>query len=94
MGSEILIGVLMAILGHAVHLLKKTVEARRAGSTQGLMAFIRGRPYRTALGVCASAAAMGWLFESGEVTAMSAFLIGYAADSAMALMDKRAEGLA
>lgn len=84
--ETIILGVVMAILGHLTHLVKKVTEARQDGATDGLITYVCGRPYRTALGVLASAAAMGWLVESGQVTAMTAFGIGYMSDSALALI--------
>lgn len=92
METQILIGVVMALLGHATHLVKKVVEARQRGGQVGLMGYVRGRPYRTALGVCGTAAAMGWMLEAGQVTAMTAFGVGYMADSALALVRSGTEG--
>lgn len=85
----VVMGVMMAALGHLVHLLKKVVELRASGEQIGLIGFVRSRPYRTALGVAGSAAAMGYLFDSGDVTAMAAFGFGYMADSGLAMLDNR-----
>ncbi|MGP5563719.1 hypothetical protein [Vreelandella alkaliphila] len=87
--SMIAMGVMMAMLGHLVHLLKKVVELRASGEQIGLVGFVQSRPYRTALGVAGSAAAMGYLFDSGDVTAMAAFGFGYMADSGLAMLDSR-----
>lgn len=89
MMEDIVIGVMMAALGHLVHLLKKVVELRASGKPIGLVGFVRSRPYRTALGIAGSAAAMGYLFDSGDVTAMAAFGFGYMADSGLAMLDNR-----
>lgn len=89
MTEEIVIGVAMAVLGHLVHLLKKVVELRASGEEVGLIGFVRSRPYRTALGVAGSAAAMGYLFDSGNVTAMTAFGFGYMADSGLSMLNLR-----
>ena len=85
----VVMGVMMAVLGHLVHLLKKVVELRASGEQIGLIGFVRSRPYRTALGVAGSAAAMGYLFDSGNVTAMAAFGFGYMADSGLAIAGSR-----
>lgn len=87
--SMIAVGVMMAALGHLVHLLKKVVELRASGEEVGLLGFVRSRPYRTALGMAGSAAAMGYLFDSGDVTAMTAFGFGYMADSGLAMLESR-----
>lgn len=88
------VGIAMAILGHLIHLLKKVVEIRASGKRVGLVEFVKGRPYRTALGMAGSAAAMGYLFDSGEVTAMTALGIGYMADSGLAMLSNRKAGAA
>jgi len=88
MMPEILMGVFMAALGHLAHLIKKVVEERQAGANIGLTEYIRSRPYRTALGVCGSAIAMGFMVESGHITAMGAVAIGYMSDSGLALLGK------
>lgn len=82
----IITGVIMAMLGHLLHLLKKVVELRATGENIGIVGYVKGRPYRTALGVAGSAAAMGFLFEAGNVTAMGALAVGYMADSGLALL--------
>ena len=87
----VVMGVMMAVLGHLVHLLKKVVELRASGEQIGLIGFVLSRPYRTALGVAGSAAAMGYLFASGDVTAMAAFGFGYMADSGLAMLDNRGD---
>lgn len=91
MADDIVVGVMMATLGHLVHLLKKVVELRASGEQLGLIGFVRSRPYRTALGVAGSAVAMGYLFDSGSVTAMTAFGFGYMADSGLAMLDSHGE---
>jgi hypothetical protein len=88
---EIVLAVVMVLLGHATHLIKKTVEARQEGYQGGVLHLVKERPYRTIMGVCASAAAMGWLIETDQVTAMTAFTIGYMADSALALVRSGSE---
>ncbi|MCO7216883.1 hypothetical protein [Halomonas sp. OfavH-34-E] len=87
--AAVAIGVAMAILGHLIHLLKKVVEARASGQRIGLIEFVKARPYRTALGMAGSAAAMGYLLDSGDVTAMTALGVGYMADSGLAMLGKR-----
>lgn len=87
--ATVALGVAMAVLGHLIHLLKKVVEVRASGQPVGLVGFVRERPYRTAMGVAGSAAAMGYMFDSGDVTAMTALGIGYMADSGLAMLDKR-----
>lgn len=82
----ILLGVAMAALGHLIHLLKKVVELRAGGERIGLVEYVKGRPYRTMLGVAGSAAAMGYLIESGDVTAMGALAVGYMADSGLGML--------
>ncbi len=84
----ILLGVFMAAMGHLIHLLKKVVELRAAGEQIGLIKYVQERPYRTLLGVAGSAAAMGFMIESGSVTAMGALAVGYMADSGLALLRK------
>ena len=78
--AAVAIGVAMAILGHLIHLLKKVVEARASGQRIGLIEFVKARPYRTAL---------GYLLDSGDVTAMTALGVGYMADSGLAMLGKR-----
>lgn len=82
----IITGVIMAMLGHLLHLLKKVVELRATGENIGIVEYVKERPYRTALGVAGSAAAMGFLLEAGNVTAMGALAVGYMADSGLALL--------
>lgn len=82
----ILLGVFMAALGHVIHLLKKVVELRASGQDIGLVEYVKQRPYRTVLGVAGSAAAMGYLIESGDVTAMGALAVGYMADSGLGML--------
>ncbi|HAR08375.1 hypothetical protein [uncultured Cobetia sp.] len=87
--EEIVIGIAMAVLGHLVHLLKRVVETRADGQGIGLVAYVKGRRYRTALGMAGSAVAMGFMIDSGQVTAMGAFAAGYMADSGLAMLGKR-----
>lgn len=87
----IAMGVMMAMLGHLIHLLKKVVELRASGEQIGLVGFVQSRPYRTALGIAGSAAAMGYLFDSGDVTAMTALGFGYMADSGLSMLNQRGE---
>lgn len=87
--GTVALGISMAVLGHLIHLLKKVVEARASGQRIGLIEYIKERPYRTAMGMAGSAAAMGYLFDSGDVTAMTALGIGYMADSGLAMLGKR-----
>jgi len=82
----ILLGVFMAAMGHLIHLLKKVVELRSTGEDIGLVEYVQGRPYRTLLGMAGSAAAMGYLIESGDVTAMGALAVGYMADSGLGML--------
>ena len=84
--TTIAIGVLMAVLGHIIHLTKKVVELRASGSDIGLVDYIKDRPYRTALGVMGSSVAMGFMIESGAVSAMGALAVGYMADSGLAML--------
>lgn len=85
----VLLGIAMAIAGHGIHLLKKVVELRASGDHIGLVEYVKGRPYRTALGMAGSAAAMGYLIESGDVTAMGALAVGYMADSGLGMLRTR-----
>lgn len=84
--TEIAIGFGMAIAGHVIHLIKKVVEKRQNGSDVGLVEYVKSRPYRTALGMAGSAVAMGFLIESGTVTAMGALAVGYMADSGLGML--------
>lgn len=88
----ILLGIFMAAMGHLIHLLKKVVELRAAGEPVGLVEYVKGRPYRTMLGLAGSAAAMGYLIESGDVTAMGALAVGYMADSGLGMLRGRRDG--
>ncbi len=89
MMTEIAIGIAMAALGHLVHLLKRVVEARAGGQDVGVVDYVKGRRYRTALGMAGSAVAMGFMIDSGQVTAMGAFAAGYMADSGLAMLGNR-----
>lgn len=84
--ETLLIGIAMAILGHLTHLLKKVTELRVSGDKTTLIQYVKARPYITALGVCGSAAAMGWMIENNQVTAMTAFGVGFMADSALGIV--------
>jgi 2-keto-4-pentenoate hydratase len=85
----ITIGILMAIAGHLIHLIKKVVEIRATGERIGIIEYVMGRPYRTALGMAGSAAAMGYMIEAGNVTAMGALAVGYMADSGLGMLRGR-----
>lgn len=76
------------LLGHGIHLLKKTVEARQDGADIGIHDLVMSRPYRTILGLCGSAAAFAVLWELGQLTVVSALGVGYMADSGLALLQR------
>lgn len=83
------LGVVMAILGHLTHLVKKVVERQREGCVGGLVDYVQGRPYRTALGIALSTASMGYMIESGAMSAIGALTFGYMVDSGIVLLERR-----
>jgi hypothetical protein len=89
---ELIAIIFMAAFGHATHLIKKTAERRADGWDGGVLHLVEERPYRTVLGVCGSVAALAFLFETGQVSLVAAFAVGYMADSALGLLDSHTGG--
>ena len=91
--TDLFVLALLVLLGHAIHLLKKTVDLRTEVDVT-IIDLVKGRPYRTALGVCGSVAGAFVLWEMGQLTAVSALGIGYMADSGLSLLRQSTEGRA
>jgi len=68
-------------LGHMAHTLKAVVQLREADRSMTLGAYIRQRPYKTALALCGSLIGYVMLADTGQLTMVAALGVGYMADS-------------
>jgi len=69
------------LLGHMAHTLKTVVQLREMDRTMTLIAYVKDRPYKTALALCGSVIGYILLNDSGQLTLTAALGVGYMADS-------------
>ncbi len=73
--------ILAMVMGTATHVLKKVVERRKTDQTFSLKNWLTKYPYKTVLTLMAGVAGFLGLMASGELTYVSAFMVGYMANS-------------
>ncbi len=75
----------MLVYGMAANLVAALAEASAAaGKPVDPRAYVRGRPYRVALGAIAGLAGYGALADTGQLTGVAAFGVGYMGSDALA----------
>lgn len=82
MSSHVL-PLLALVLGHLCHILALVVEARSGGDKLTILGHIGNRPYQTALAVCGSLAGYLLLLDTGQLTIVAAFGVGYLANDSL-----------
>lgn len=83
--------VLLLILGLASHLLKKVVAEVRAGNRDiSIRSYWLENPYPTALGIVGAVTGFVLLYDTPELTKLTAWGLGYMCDSAAEMFGDRA----
>lgn len=83
----------MLTLGLASHYLKELARiTKEDGKPPHPSHYWINYPYQSILSVTGSLAGFIMLYESGQISALTAFGIGYMADSAADIIGKRSEG--
>lgn len=86
--NEIII-VLLALLGLVAHFLKKLIEAKQSGNGVTFRQYYLANPYSTLSSVVLCLAGMAMLWGSDELTRVTAFMLGYMADSVISAIIRR-----
>lgn len=79
----------MLLAGLVTHLLKKFMEMRQQLEALTLPAYLKARPYKTALAVIGASAGYLLTSEPAAPSLMAAFGVGYAADSMLEVVGAR-----
>lgn len=79
----------MAALGLVMHFLKDMVQHRADDVTMTPVAYWRDHPYQTALAACGVVAGFVSLLETGQLSLITAFGVGYMANSAADIVGAR-----
>lgn len=83
--------ILMIVLGLMTHFLKDLIRIKNeTGSPPNLIKYWKDNPYQTLLSIVSGAAGYFALMETGQLTALTAFGIGYMANSVADVLGKRA----
>lgn len=85
---------LLLFAGLLSHFLKRVVEERNAGRAVTLKSYWLDHPYHSALSVTAAVAGFILLWGTPELTRLTAWGIGYMADSAAGVLGQRAMKIA
>lgn len=88
--NEDLLLIVLLLLGLATHFLKRVVEERAAGRIISLRTYWVEHPYHSALAVASAVAGFVLLYGTAELTRITAWGLGYMADSAAGMLGKRA----
>jgi len=71
----------LMLLGNITHIVKKVVEVRQTVGTFSLWQYLSMYPYKTFLIVMAGVGGYFGLMSAGELTHVSAFMVGFMANS-------------
>lgn len=72
------------LYGMAAQIIAGMAEASKPGEPVAPLSYLRERPYRHALGVIAAVAGFAALADTGQLSAVSAFGVGYMGSDALA----------
>ncbi len=86
------IEIIMLLLGLATHFLKALLQMKLAGNHLTPIEYWRGHPYQSGLAVVGAVVGFVALYESGNLTSINAFGIGYMANSVADVLGGRAQG--
>lgn len=82
--------ILMLILGLATHFLKEMLRIKKeTGKVPNILQYWKDNPYQTLLCLIGAAAGYFALLETAQLTALTAFGIGYMANSVADVLGKR-----
>lgn len=84
----------MLLAGLVTHLLKKFMEVRQQLEALTLGAYLKARPYKTAMAVIGAGAGYLLTAEASVPSLVAAFGVGYAADSMLEVVGARARAAA
>lgn len=79
----------MALLGLLAHGLKKIMRVRRDGRAVTPWGYVARYPYQTLAALIGVVAGLAALHEMGQLTGITAFGVGYMANSVADLLEKR-----
>ena len=82
----------LMLLGNVTHIVKKVVEVRQTDGTFSIMKYLTMFPYKTFLIVMAGLGGYLGLLAADELTYVSAFLTGFAANSLGGIDANKAKG--
>lgn len=85
---------LALLVGHATQVLMALVTQRKAGRDIGLAAYIRSRPYSSAIAVLGSIGGYLMLVDTSQLSVVAAWGMGYAADNMVKTLADRSERVA
>ncbi|MDJ0952549.1 MAG: hypothetical protein QNJ81_02600 [Acidimicrobiia bacterium] len=77
----ILITIGLMLLGNITHIVKKVVEVRQTDGEFSILKYLSMYPYKTFLIVMAGVGGYLGLLSAGELTYVSAFMVGFVANS-------------
>ncbi|MDT0499696.1 MULTISPECIES: hypothetical protein [unclassified Halomonas] len=80
--------------GLLTHLLKKFLEVRQQLEALSLPAYLKARPYKSALAVIGAGVGYLLIADPGPPSLVAAFGVGYAADSMLEVIGARGRALA
>lgn len=83
--------ILMVILGLLTHFLKDLIRIKQEeGAPPNIIKYWKDNPYQTLLSIVGALSGYFALLETGQLTALTAFGIGYMANSVADVLGKRA----
>lgn len=86
-----MITIIMVVLGLLTHFLKDLIRIKQEnGVPPNIIEYWKANPYQTLLCVVGACAGYFALLETGQLTALTAFGIGYMANSVADVIGKRA----
>lgn len=84
----------MLAAGLLAHLLKKFIEVRQQLEALTLVAYLKARPYKTAMSVIGAGVGYLLIAEPSTPSLVAAFGVGYAADSMLEVVGARGRAAA
>ncbi|WP_280565283.1 hypothetical protein [Chromohalobacter sp. 48-RD10] len=84
----------MLLLGLATHVLKKFMEMRQQLEALTLIAYLKARPYKSVMATIGAMAGYLLLADASVPSLVSAFGVGYAADSMLEIVGAKARAAA
>lgn len=81
--------ILLALIGLAAHFLKKLREAKMAGTQISIRQYYLANPYSSLLSIVFCIGGLVMLWDSVELTKVTAFTLGYMSDSVVAAVMQR-----